>query len=448
MALVADLTSRRLIHLLATEQARGRLPSVAAGLTRNGGLIWRGAAGEETGNPGLRPTDLQYRVGSITKTMTAVLVMQLRDEGLLSLEDRLSTYLPDTGRDDLTLQALLSHSAGLPAEPPGDWWERVQGGPVADVLAAAAGQVFPPGHVHHYSNLGFGLLGAVVAHVRGKSWWECVSEWLLVPLGMNRTTYDPFEPHAQGYSVDPYVGTLALEPAADTGAMAPAGQVWSTVLDLATYADFLITGHPEVLARDTLREMATPQTGNPEAGLSTGYGLGLRLVPGGSGTLVGHTGSMPGFQASLFIDPARRTGAVVLANATTGLRSDRITRELLELLHHCEPSSPEPWRPTRSVPPLVAEIAGLWHWGNTAHLFTWDGRLLHSAHAGTGEHQDSYRLRGDEFVGVRGYHHGERLRVLRHADGTVSHLECATFIYTRTPYDPDAPIPGGVPARF
>ncbi len=442
MALVADLTARRLVAALAAEQARGRLPSVCAAVTRDRSLVWRGSVGEATGVPGLSPADLQYRVGSITKTITAVLVLQLRDEGRLSLNDPVGLHLPEVDLDGVTLRTLLAHTAGLPAEPAGPWWERVEGGTLDELVAGLAGlrAPFEPGRTHHYSNLGYGLLGAVAARLRGTSWWECVTEWVLVPLGMLRTTYDPFFPFAQGYSVDPYLGTLAEEPAADTAAMAPAGQVWSTVLDLATWADFLVTGHPDVLAAETLAEMATPQT--------SGYGLGLRLLPGGSGTLAGHTGSMPGFQASLFVDRVRRTGVVVLANSTTGLRADRIGAELLAVLEESEPTLPYRWRPTTEVPPAVREVAGVWHWGNTAHVFTWDGALLHSAHLNTGEHKDSYRLNGDEFVGVAGYHDGERLVVVRREDGSVSHLECATFVYTRTPYDPAAPIPGGLRRAF
>ncbi len=132
---------------------------------------------------------------------------------------------------------------------------------------------------------------------------------------MTRTSYDPFDPHAHGYSVAPWSPLLTEEPATDTRAMAPAGQVWSTVMDLATYADFLITGHRDVLPLEALEEMSTVRSGAAQDGLGSGYGLGLRLLPGGSGLLVGHTGSMPGFQASLFVDRVRRTGAVVSPTA-------------------------------------------------------------------------------------------------------------------------------------
>jgi CubicO group peptidase (beta-lactamase class C family) len=228
--------------------------------------------------------------------------------------------------------------------------------------------------------------------------------------------------------------------------MAPAGQLWSTVRDLARYADFLVTGHPEVLSLQTLEEMSTPQSGTLADGLSSGYGLGLRLLHGGSGLLQGHTGSMPGFQASLFVDRDRRTGVAVLANSTTGLRPDRIAIGLLEELERNEPALGPAWEPVAAVPSAVAELLGVWHWGNTPQLVTWDGTRLHLARGLSGERDSTFRLTDGVLVGTAGYHHGEPLVVVRRADGSVSHLVCSTFVLTRTPYDPSTPIPGGAPS--
>jgi CubicO group peptidase (beta-lactamase class C family) len=449
MASVADLTARRLEAALARAQHEGRVPSVAAAVVRDGSPVWRGSSGKSTGDPVLGPAELQYRIGSITKTMTAVLVLQLRDEGRLALGDPVSAYLPEVPHGDRTLRSLLAHDSGIAAEPPGEWWERVRGGSFPQLVAGLrrSPAAFPTGTTHHYSNVGFALLGEVVARVSGRSWWEVLAERLLAPLGMGQTGYHPSDQHAQGYSVAPFAPVLSKEPAADTGAMAPAGQVWSTVGDLATYAGFLVSGHPDVLPLATLEEMSTLQAGTLADGLGSGYGLGMRLVPGGSGVLVGHTGSMPGFQASLFVDRPRRTGAVVLANSTTGLDTDAIAPLLIDVLEACEPFVPAPWVPVHSVPQEVTDVLGLWHWGNTAHLFTWDGSLLHLAHALSGERVGSFRFGAEGLVGAAGYHHGEPLEVVRRDDGSVSHLLVSTFVFTRTPYDAAAPIPGGPPDR-
>jgi CubicO group peptidase (beta-lactamase class C family) len=163
MAPVTDLTARRLEAVLAEEQRQGRVPSVVAALVRDGALVWEGSRGDATGVPGARPADLQYRIGSITKTMTAVLVMQLRDEGRLALHDPVPAYLPELGREDeVTLRMLLAHSSGLTAEPEGEWWERVEGTSFADLVDRVRTAALEPGATYHYSNLGYGLLGEVV----------------------------------------------------------------------------------------------------------------------------------------------------------------------------------------------------------------------------------------------------------------------------------------------
>ncbi len=240
---------------------------------------------------------------------------------------------------------------------------------------------------------------------------------------MRRTSYLAEPPSATGYSVHHFAGTLRPEPAHDTGAMAPAGQLWSTLEDLARYAAFLLDGHPEVLSAGALEEMTTPQSGTAAAGVGSGYGLGLRLVAGGSGTLHGHTGTMPGFQAGLFVDRVRRTGAVCLANGTAGMRCEGLPVDLLEELERWEPTVLAPWRPTATVPAAVEEVLGVWHWGNTALAFAYDGTHLTVTSLATGNQTMRFRSRDDgTFVGVSGYHHGETLQVVRDADGGVSHL--------------------------
>lgn len=449
MSPVADLTEHLLGTLVAAEQVSARMPSLVAGVVRDGEVVWQGSHGAHTGGPPPGP-DLQYRVGSITKTMTAVLILQLRDEGRLELGDRLDAHLPGVGYGDRTLGSLLSHASGMPAEPEGPWWERSPGVAFDDIAAAVDDHEAPfePHVTHHYSNLGYGLLGEVVARLRQDSWWSQVQRRILEPLGMHRTGYLPAPPAATGYSVHHFAGTLTEEPAQDTGAMAPAGQLWSTVSDLAAYAQVLLGRRPDVLTPDSLTQMRTPQTGTPAVALTDGYGLGLRLVGGGSGALVGHTGSMPGFLAGLFVDPVRGTGAVCLANGTSGMRCEGLPRDLLEALERCEPHVPAPWVPVEHVAAGVAEILGVWHWGNTAFAFSFDGRDVVVRALSSGATTGRYTSSPDgTFHGVAGYHHGETLRVVRDDAGEVSHLVCATFVYTRVPYDSAAPIPGDPPGR-
>jgi CubicO group peptidase (beta-lactamase class C family) len=426
---------------LASLQAAGRLPSVSAAVARGGTQVWQGCVSVL---PDREVTSASsYRIGSITKTLTAVLVMQLRDEGVLALDDPIARFVPAVGYGDATVRDLLAHTAGLQSEPAGSWWERVDGGTVDELLAAndGSGRVAAAGELYHYSNLGYALLGEAVARLRGASWWEVVRQRLLAPLGMGATSYHPPADHAPGRSVDHFAHTLWAEPHSDTRAMAPAGQLWSTTADLLRWADFLATGHPDVLAASTLAEMGEG------AGTAEAYGLGLRLLSVGGRTLVGHTGSMPGFMASLFVDRSTRDAVVALADATTGLPAERFPARFLDAGPGAASSAVAPWRPSpRPVPDQVAEILGVWFWGNTGFGVEWrDGELqVHDLR--TGELEERFRPAGDGFLGIEGYHRGETLHLRRRADGTVGHLECATFIWTRTPYDPQAPIPGG-PAR-
>jgi CubicO group peptidase (beta-lactamase class C family) len=441
---LADTTARRLLARLGERQVAGRLPSIVAGVVRDGELVWSGGYGDV---PAGGPADVQYRIGSITKTFTAVLVLQLVREGRIDLDAPAADVLGDVGYADRTLRQLLAHGSGMQSEPHGPWWERSAGATWDELAARHDGSdaVFPAGQQFHYSNLGYALLGEVVARTLGTSWRDALRERVLGPLGLTRTSYLPQGAAAQGWSVDPYAGTLTPEPATDTGAMAPAGQLWSTIADLARYASFLGAGHPDVLDLSWLDLATHPQAGDRHTALETAHGLGFQLLRGGSGVLAGHTGSMPGFLAACFVDRPRRTSAVLLTNATTGLMPGALARDLLEEVERCEPTLPVTWLPTTEVPEIVAGALGVWHWGNTPYVARLDGGDLLISCDGLVVHR--FEVRGDRLVGRAGYHAGETLRVVRRDDGSVSHLECATFVYTRTPYDPDAPIPGGHTGR-
>lgn len=411
-------------------QATGRLPSLSAGVLRSGELVWTGTAGEG-GSP-----DVQYRIGSITKTLTVATVLQCRDEGLLSLDDPIGRFIPETDYRDLSLRTMLSHHSGMQSEPVGSWWERSPGVDFATLVSANHAPVAGPGEFFHYSNLAYALLGEAVSRLRGEPWWQVVQSRLLEPLGMGRTSYTPEAPAAQGYSVHHFEETLTREPHQDTGAMAPAGQAWSTVRDLARWASFLASGEPGVLDVESLQEASRSTAPGQE------YGLGVRLLPFEGRWLLGHTGSMPGFMATLFVDPGSGDGVVALTNGTTGFDPNTFPEQMLG--EGAVPSMPA-WHPADDVPELVHELVGLWFWGNTAFELRWHLGTLELHSLAMQQLADQFELRGDEIIGSSGYHRGEQLHVVRRPDGSVSHLDCATFVYTRTPYDPAAPIPGPRP---
>lgn len=439
-------TAVRLEAVIARAQADGRLPSLVAGVVRGGSLVWTGTRGTTVrdGSIGRADVDTQYRIGSITKTFTAALVLQLRSEGLLDLSDPVSRHVPEGPFGDATLRALLSHGAGLPAEPAGPWWERSPGVGYGGLVAANADapQVLPVGERYHYSNLAYGVLGGVVERILGCSWYEAVGHHLLRPLALRRTTYAEAEPYAHGYSVEASTGMLTPEPHQDTGAMAPAGQMWSTVSDLARWMHLLARADSTILPEATVTAMSTPQTADPDENLTGAYGLGLRLSGPGPRVLVGHGGSMPGFLAGMFVDRTTAVGAVVLANGGYGLDVEAVPRALIETVLEHEPPAAREWSPTTTVDDASRELLGTWFWGNAPFEMTYDGtRLsLRARHAVKGVTFDPSGV--DTWVGRAGYQTGETMRVFRRVDGVVSHLDIGTFCYTRVPYDPSAPIPG------
>ncbi|WP_327104410.1 serine hydrolase domain-containing protein [Nonomuraea glycinis] len=438
MSQVGHQTARALLRRLAVEQAECRIPSVRAAIVRDGEIAWQAGRGQVDGRPPEPGT--QYRIGSITKSVVAVTVMRLRDEGLIDLLEPIGKHLPDTRFGEVTIAQLLSHTGGLTAEPPTGWWERTPGIEMADLLSRVGpGEVkHRPGRRYHYSNLGFSLLGELVARLRGTPWAQVAQAEVLGPLGMTGTTTRPRPPHATGYAVHPYADVLLPEPEHDAGAMAPAGQLWSTTTDLARWAAFVAGDTGGVLSPGTLAEMREPATVADGDAWTSGYGLGLQLTRHAGRRLAGHTGSMPGFLATVWADPADGVGVLFLANTTSGLRPGLLT-DLLDILDEHEPRLPQEWTPAGADPALLA-LTGLWHWGPAPYLLRLlpGGGLSLEPVRGAGRASRFVPQDDGTWLGLDGYYAGETLRV------AADHLDLNTFIFTRDPYDPAAPVPGGV----
>ncbi|MFI9828374.1 serine hydrolase domain-containing protein [Streptomyces sp. NPDC051913] len=441
-------TRRALLHRIAVAQAEGRTPSLVATVVRGGRAVWHGS---RTSVDGHGPDEnVQYRIGSITKTFTAVLVLRLRDEGVLDLGDPLEKHVPGTGAGEATIAELLAHTAGLAAESPGPWWERTPGAlrpELSDVLGERP-FLHPVGRRHHYSNPGYTLLGAVVEKLRGAPWEEVLRREVLEPLGLDRTSAQPRAPHAGGWAVHPWADVMLPEPTEDLGRMAAAGQLWSTTGDLAKFAAFLANGDDRVLSAETVREMRTPAAPAEVADVVDGasYGLGLQIQHRDGRLLVGHSGSLPGFLANLTISVADDVAAVVLANCTSGPMLSSVGADLVRIVAEAEPRIPDPWRPLPEVDAGVMELAGQWYWGTHAFALrlTSEGGVSMGPLSGGGR-RSRFHANGDgTWTGLEGYYAGELLRAVRRPDGSVSHLDLGSFVFTREPYDEGAPVPGGV----
>jgi CubicO group peptidase (beta-lactamase class C family) len=284
---------RELHRILATAQSRDRLPSVSAALVRDGEVVWRAALGLK--EPGVPATpDLQYRIGSITKTVCAVAIMQLRDAGRLALDDPVGKHLPDLPQDGPTIRGLLSHTSGLQREPPGEIWETLQPPTREELLASLPDVqlVLAPGLAFHYSNLGYALLGEIVARVAGMRFADYADERILRPLGLTRTTWRREEPAARGYFVDPWDERLCPEADFEGAATQSVGGLWSTVDDLACWASFLCDPDPAVLGSETVAEMVSVQA-IADRQWRLGQGLGLGLMRKGDRVYAGHRARCP-----------------------------------------------------------------------------------------------------------------------------------------------------------
>ncbi|MFJ5260637.1 serine hydrolase domain-containing protein [Streptomyces sp. NPDC088387] len=441
-------TRRALLHRVAVGQAEGRAPSMVAAVVRGGRTVWTEARSSVDGHG--PDENVQYRIGSITKTFTAVLVLRLRDEGLLDLQDPLEKHLPGTRAGEVTVAQLLAHTGGLAAESPAPWWERSSASlrpELGDVLGERP-FLHPVGRRFHYSNPGYTLLGALVEKLRDAPWADVLRRELLEPLGLDRTSAQPQAPHAGGWAVHPWADVLLPEPTEDLGIMASAGQLWSTAADLARFAVFLTEGDDRVLSAESVREMRNPAAPGEAADIvdGVGYGLGLQLQRRDKRLLVGHSGSLPGFLANLVISVEDDVAAVVLANCTSGPLIASIGADLLGIVADAEPRIPAPWKPLREVDPEALELAGQWYWGTHGFALrvTADGLVSLEPLAGRGR-RSRFRANGDgTWTGLEGYYAGELLKAVRRPDGSVSHLDLGSFVFTRQPYDNGASVPGGV----
>ena len=383
--------------------------------------------------------DVQFRIGSITKTFTAALVLMLRDQGRLDLDDAYDRHLPGVLPGTITVRDLLAHRSGLAREPPGPFWEAVTG-PTGDELraiVAASDPRLPGRRTFHYSNLGFALLGQLVEELHGASFASVLAERITGPLAMTRTSWAPTEPYARGWVVHPYGLGSRPEPLADTAAMGPAGQLWSTPADLVRWGALLARPDPAVLSPQSVDEMTEPLSVG-DASWRSGYGLGLQLWRRGDVVLAVHGGSMPGFVAGLAV--ARGAGVAVAAcgNAWQGADLPGLCAELAVELGTTP--APLPWAPAEAPADVVPLLGEWWLRGSPFVLEHVAGLIgLRRAADPVGAAGERFVREGaDTWRGIDPGQAGEPLRIVRDADGVPSLLEVGGWLFSRSWDDPRA----------
>ncbi len=319
-------------------------------------------AGRETGryNTGFADKSASVRVdsetifhwGSITKSLTAISIMQLRDRGKLSLDDKIVRWVPELRAvhdpynmiDSITIRMLLSHTAGFqnPTWPYGNGepWEPFEPTTWNQLVAMMPYQqlLFKPGSRYSYSNPGFIYLARVIEQITGDPWDAYVQKNIFAPLGMNRsyfrsTPYFLAAHRSHNYYVrrDSATGSVRLIDNGaefDPGITSPNGAWNAPVSDLVKYVAFLTNAvmpgmtrerYDVVLSRASLQEMWKPglsMSQSYESAPNQWMGLSFFVLDRNGQRILGHTGSQAGFRSFYYFDPKTQAGVIAVFNTT------------------------------------------------------------------------------------------------------------------------------------
>ncbi len=338
---------------LAADVVRDSVGSMAAAVFVGDEVIWRGAFGwRDRDARALAGTETLYRAGSVTKTVTALVLLRLVAEGVVSLDGRVARYLPEltelagaagggvggTGAGAITFRDLAAHRSGLDREPRLRRWGR---GPFAQWKRKTVGAISStglrsrPGSEYRYSNIGYALLGFALERAAGRPFEVLADSLVLEPLGMRSTFFVVPPGHrrrlAAGYvnlpgdTADPRVPRVEHR---GRGYRVPSGGLYTTAGDLARLGMALTGALP--LLPDSLRVVMLTDPGRSG---HARYGLGVQLMDVGGAQLAGHSGTTPGYAAYLLVDLRLRTGVVLLRNYNNGATNPgaAAARTLLEL---------------------------------------------------------------------------------------------------------------------
>ncbi len=290
--------------------------------------------------------DVKFRLGSITKQFTSMLIMQQVTKGAIKLDAHLSDYLPyyrqDTG-SKVTISQLLSHTSGIPSytDDPKFFADVSRNYYAVEdfVKKFCSGDLqFDPGTKFHYDNSGFFLLGAILEHVTGKTYEALLKENIFVPLGMKDSGYDHYADilpqRASGYQQE--LTGVENAPYLDMALPYAAGSLYSTVEDLYKWDQALYTD--KLIPNDLKQKLFTPNLEN------YGYGWDIRAIPtgepGAGQTVISHGGGINGFN-TLELRFVGDHDLVVIFNNTPGAPLGEMAKGIRAILYGQEPATPK-----------------------------------------------------------------------------------------------------------
>ena len=390
-----------------------RIPGLALGIIRDQELTWFGGFGAADLDSGRKPDQNSIaRVASVTKTFTMTAIMQLRNKGLLSLEDPLIQHIPEFASacaqvdtvEGVTLRRLLTHRSGLVTEPPTDGWASLNFPSLQEILNKLpdTGIVIAHDSAFKYSNLAFALLGEVVHRLSDVPCTEYILANIIAPLGLESTVFDltaELRPHFfVGYNPTPYQDRPERAPYAHLNGLSAAGQLHSTVNDLAKWISFQFRAenapqecNPDTNSRDaevlngrTLAEIQRPQY--VEADWSAGQCLAWRATRIGNRVYHNHGGGIHGFGTQVWFNVPSRTGVVVLINMWPPHGGLELASEVLEMILDADEATPPvPIQPRLEPTPMALKrFLGYYYAepGINVNIEYRDGKLRLAGHGG------------------------------------------------------------------
>ena len=355
------------------------LAGLAVGVARDGGLggfAGLGLADAEQRRPVDR--DTVFRVGSISKTMTAIGVLQLVEEGRLELDDPVAEHVRTVrlrqraGDAPLTVRHLLTHGGGIGelrrwsdvVRPVAGLGVRPDRPPplLADYYATGLRVGVAPGTKWAYANHGFALLGLLVEALRGEPFADVMRARIFDPLEMQHTDFVRSARVRGRLAVGYRLRGARMKPVKDLEvAPAPAGSCYSSTADMARYAAALAAGGAPLLGRSTLERMLEPQ-GVPGA-RTPGMGLAFFVDRAGEHRVAGHDGGWPGFVSSLLVAPDDGLAVVAFTNTITPIAphlvAERVLRRLLDVPEPEDPVVPDDPHLWRDVVGVYRPARGL-----------------------------------------------------------------------------------------
>ena len=312
-------------------RAEGGFPGVIARVITPE-WTWTGTSGTAGPETDAEPTATDFtRIGSITKTLTGTILLQLVGEGLISLEDPVSKYVPDATNGTATIRQVADMTSGIPSYSTDQGWQDQYFGAPDTIytpqqlldIAKTLPVSFAPGAGWEYSNTNYVILGMIAEQLTGRPIGDLYQERIFDPLGMDSTSFPAdsaaiASPHLSGVTEQGQPdGMTAVATDWNPSYTFSAGEVISTMDDLQKWGHALFTGEgilsPELqqLRRDSILTSPPPNTA------TAGYGIAL----GNRDGWWGHTGEIPGYNTALFHNYDSETTIIVIVNSDIPLAS-------------------------------------------------------------------------------------------------------------------------------